>query len=95
MKVKRRTNTIEVQRLTSKLMKHGIRVFIEHVGGGPRDPQFVISFDRLIVPGVWGNKHSFDKKVYKEETEDAYVKTVEDLYQKEIVEQRNRNNDIN
>lgn len=80
-----RTNTGDVQRLTSKLLKHGVRVLIEHVRGKYDRAKFRIAFERRVAPDLWGNKFSFPKEISKDEVEDAYVKTIEHLYQKEII----------
>ncbi len=92
MKVILRTNDINIQKKHGALIKHGVRVFIEHVGGLHSNAKFVISFERKLAPDLWGDKFSFEKQVSKQMVEDAFVKTIEHLYQNEIINNLNYKN---
>jgi hypothetical protein len=88
---KLRTNTKDVQKKMSKLLKKGIRVFPQAVtvGASYVVTGYTICLERKTSSGKWGYKHDFKKKVAKKLVVDAYVKTIEYLYDLEILGNEN------
>jgi len=79
------TNTLEIQELAGKLLKRGLRVFIEPVTGMNYSIKgYVIAYQTVLTNGHWGKTIRFEKQVSKDWVTDAYVKTVMYLYNKQF-----------
>ena len=82
---KLRSNNVEIQKKTSELLNKGIRVFPEPVTSRNYQARvYVICVERKTSSGKWGYKYAFEKQVTNDMIEDAYVRTIEYLYDKEI-----------
>ncbi|NKI28240.1 hypothetical protein HCG49_16930 [Arenibacter sp. 6A1] len=85
MKTTFRTNTLETQKLTSELLKIGVRVFPEPVVSyGNTVKGYQIRVERKLNSGKWGMPHTFKKIVKVNEWEDAMVRTIEHVHREEF-----------
>ena len=81
-----RSNNRRIHELTSRLLKKGIRVYVEPVtNGGSYISGYKLCLERKLSSGDWGRKHTFEKEVRENQWVDAYVKTIEHVFNKEMV----------
>ncbi|MCH2194404.1 hypothetical protein [Kordia sp.] len=77
------TNDKENQRKVGELLKIGIRIFPDPIMSKASSiaKVFVMAYEKK-VNGYWRSKKQFKKLISDKEIEEAYVKTVNYLYEK-------------